>query len=221
REAAPAGRGLGVGGRAHAGGQLLAPPDGEGRRGAGPAAPARRPVHLADDRSHHRRRGGLARPPGRREPGRAGRAHRLRRAARHRADHPPEAAARLPARRVPARARHGRRDRAARRAAHHARAAARPARGPRRRAQAAARAPVVSLVAELRADLEAAGIALTHFEFATLIAFEWFARLGIDVGVIEVGLGGRLDATNLVGPAVTAITSIALDHEAWLGHDLA
>src|SRR5438874_2591263 len=84
--------------------------------------------------------GGHARPPGRREPGRAGRAHRLRRAARHRADHPPEAAARLPARRVPARARHGRRDRAARRAAHHARAAARPARGPRRRAQAAARA---------------------------------------------------------------------------------
>jgi len=83
------------------------------------------------------------------------------------------------------------------------------------------RAAVVSLVAELRADLEAAGIALTHFEFATLIAFEWFARLGIDVGVIEVGLGGRLDATNLVGPAVTAITSIALDHEAWLGHDLA
>ena len=83
------------------------------------------------------------------------------------------------------------------------------------------RAAVVSLVAELRADLEAAGIALTHFEFATLIAFEWFARLGIDVGVIEVGLGGRLDATNLVEPAVTAITSIALDHEAWLGHDLA
>src|SRR5204862_4088266 len=62
---------------------------------------------------------------------------------------------------------------------------------------------------------------LTHFEFATLIAFEWFARVGIDVAVIEVGLGGRLDATNVVRPAVTAITSIALDHEAWLGHDLA
>jgi len=83
------------------------------------------------------------------------------------------------------------------------------------------RAAVVELVAALRADLEAAGIVLTHFEFATLIAFEWFARVGIDVGVIEVGLGGRLDATNLVRPAVTAITSIALDHEAWLGHDLA
>ena len=83
------------------------------------------------------------------------------------------------------------------------------------------RATVVEAVAELRADLGAAGIALTHFEFATLIAFEWFARVGIDVGVIEVGLGGRLDATNLVHPAATAITSIALDHVEYLGHDLA
>src|SRR5437867_6352589 len=83
------------------------------------------------------------------------------------------------------------------------------------------RADVVALVGELRSDIEAAGIALTHFEFVTLLACEWFARLGVDVGVIEVGLGGRLDATNLVRPVVTAITSIALDHEAWLGHDLA
>jgi dihydrofolate synthase/folylpolyglutamate synthase len=83
------------------------------------------------------------------------------------------------------------------------------------------RATVVGLVAELRRDLEAAGLALTHFEFVTLLACEWFARVGIDVAVIEVGLGGRLDATNLVHPVVTAITSIALDHEAWLGHDLA
>src|SRR2546427_6867977 len=67
------------------------------------------------------------------------------------------------------------------------------------------RAAVGELVAELRADLAASGIALTHFEFATLIAFEWFARVGVDVGVIEVGLGGRLDATNLVRPAGTAV----------------
>src|SRR6185503_18591660 len=51
--------------------------------------------------------------------------------------------------------------------------------------------------------------------------FTWFARVGIDVGVIEVGLGGRLDATNVVRPLVTAITSIAMDHEAFLGNDLA
>jgi len=82
-------------------------------------------------------------------------------------------------------------------------------------------ATVVELVAELRADLGGAGITLTHFEFVTLLAFEWFARVGVDVGVIEVGLGGRLDATNLVRPLVTAITSIAMDHEAFLGNDLA
>src|SRR5215468_1542317 len=80
---------------------------------------------------------------------------------------------------------------------------------------------VVDLVAALRADLEPAGLALTHFEFATLIAFEWFARVGIDVAVVEVGLGGRLDATNLVRPAVTAITSIAIDHVEYLGADVA
>src|SRR5205823_11639663 len=82
------------------------------------------------------------------------------------------------------------------------------------------RARVVELVGELRADLEAARIPPTPFEFATLRACEWFARIGVDIGVIEVGLGGRLDATNLVRPMVTAITSIALDHEEYLGTDL-
>jgi len=82
------------------------------------------------------------------------------------------------------------------------------------------RETVVALVAELRADLGAAGITLTHFEFATLVAFEWFARVGIDVGVIEVGLGGRLDATNVVRPAATAITSIGIDHVEYLGDDV-
>jgi len=82
------------------------------------------------------------------------------------------------------------------------------------------RATVVELVAELRLDLAAAGMTLTHFEFVTLLAFEWFARMRIEMGVIEVGLGGRLDATNLVEPVVTAVTTIAHDHEAWLGHDL-
>jgi len=80
---------------------------------------------------------------------------------------------------------------------------------------------VVALVAEARAALEPAGIALTHFEFATLIAFEWFARIGVEVAVVEVGLGGRLDATNVVDAVATAITSIALDHEEFLGDDLA
>ncbi len=82
-------------------------------------------------------------------------------------------------------------------------------------------ATVVALVAELRRAVEAADLALTHFEFATLLAFEWFAAIGVEAAVVEVGLGGRLDATNVIHPLATAITSIALDHEEFLGTDLA
>jgi dihydrofolate synthase/folylpolyglutamate synthase len=57
----------------------------------------------------------------------------------------------------------------------------------------------------------------TFFEVTTAIAFEWFRRRGVEIGVIEVGLGGRLDATNIIDPLVTAITSIAVDHERLLG----
>lgn len=78
-------------------------------------------------------------------------------------------------------------------------------------------ATVVELVSALRADGEAAGIPLTHFEFVTLLAFEWFATIGVEVAVVEVGLGGRLDATNVLAPLVTVVTSIARDHEAFLG----
>jgi dihydrofolate synthase/folylpolyglutamate synthase len=61
----------------------------------------------------------------------------------------------------------------------------------------------------------------TFFECATAIAFELFRRAEVDVAVLEVGLGGRLDATNVVTPLAAAITSIALDHEAQLGGTLA
>jgi dihydrofolate synthase/folylpolyglutamate synthase len=80
---------------------------------------------------------------------------------------------------------------------------------------------IVDLVAELRPALADARIALTHFELATLIGFEWLARVGVDVAVVEVGLGGRLDATNTCEPIGTAITSIGRDHEEFLGHELA
>lgn len=76
---------------------------------------------------------------------------------------------------------------------------------------------VVALVRELRETLEPAGLALTHFEMATLLAFVWFARIDVELAVVEVGLGGRLDATNVVEPLACAVTSIGLDHEAWLG----
>lgn len=80
---------------------------------------------------------------------------------------------------------------------------------------------VVRLVDDIRTDAAAADISLTHFEFVTAIALSWFAEIGVEVAVIEVGLGGRLDATNVVRPVVTAITSIALDHEQFLGSTLA
>jgi dihydrofolate synthase/folylpolyglutamate synthase len=57
----------------------------------------------------------------------------------------------------------------------------------------------------------------TFFEVTTATAFELFRRAGASIAVIEVGLGGRLDATNVVQPVATAITSIALDHERYLG----
>lgn len=60
----------------------------------------------------------------------------------------------------------------------------------------------------------------TAFEISTALAFLAFARAGIDVGVIEVGLGGRLDATNVLTPAVSVITPVSLDHTAILGETL-
>ena len=58
----------------------------------------------------------------------------------------------------------------------------------------------------------------TFFEATTAMAFEIFKRAGVEVAVVEVGLGGRFDATNVLEPPVGAITSIALDHEQHLGH---
>ncbi|MDE1941696.1 MAG: bifunctional tetrahydrofolate synthase/dihydrofolate synthase [Betaproteobacteria bacterium] len=59
---------------------------------------------------------------------------------------------------------------------------------------------------------------LTPFEFGTLAAMQVFINEGVDVAVLEVGLGGRLDAVNIFEPACSVVTSIALDHEAWLGN---
>lgn len=63
------------------------------------------------------------------------------------------------------------------------------------------------------------GISLTYFEYGTLAAFQLFKQANLDVVILEVGLGGRLDATNIVDADVAAITSIALDHTDWLGSD--
>ncbi len=60
----------------------------------------------------------------------------------------------------------------------------------------------------------------TFFEYTTALAFEYFRRMHVQVAVVEVGLGGRLDATNIVTPRVAVITSVDLEHLQYLGPDL-
>ncbi|MEZ0123518.1 MAG: bifunctional tetrahydrofolate synthase/dihydrofolate synthase [Candidatus Reddybacter sp.] len=69
------------------------------------------------------------------------------------------------------------------------------------------------------ARIEAAcgDVSLSYFEFGTLAALLIFEQAGLDVALLEVGLGGRLDAVNIVDADIGIITSIALDHESWLG----
>ncbi len=62
---------------------------------------------------------------------------------------------------------------------------------------------------------------ITWFELMTILAFMYFARERVDVAVIEVGLGGRLDATNIITPRVSVITSLSYDHTYLLGNTLA
>lgn len=62
---------------------------------------------------------------------------------------------------------------------------------------------------------------ITYFEFTTALAFLWFAEQKVDFVLLEVGMGGRLDATNIITPLVSVITTIAMDHEAYLGTTLA
>ena len=61
---------------------------------------------------------------------------------------------------------------------------------------------------------------LTFFETGTLAALWLFARADLDLAVLEVGLGGRLDAVNIVEPDVSVITTVGLDHQDWLGDDI-
>ena len=76
---------------------------------------------------------------------------------------------------------------------------------------------VVVLAQRVRSAATVRGIELTFFEFVTVMAFLYFAEKSVDCAVIEVGLGGRLDATNVIDPDVAVITTIGLDHEEFLG----
>ena len=61
----------------------------------------------------------------------------------------------------------------------------------------------------------------SFFEMLTVMAFEYFASVGVEIAVLEVGMGGRLDATNVVEPLVSVIADISLDHQAYLGNTIA
>lgn len=78
---------------------------------------------------------------------------------------------------------------------------------------------VLSLAfAKVETARQATGVALTYFEFGTLAAWEVFAASALDVLILEVGLGGRLDAVNAYDADCAVVTGIALDHTDWLGH---
>ncbi len=64
------------------------------------------------------------------------------------------------------------------------------------------------------------GVPLTYFEFGTLAALVHFSTTDLDAWILEVGMGGRLDATNAIEPTAALIATVALDHCAWLGEDI-
>lgn len=68
-----------------------------------------------------------------------------------------------------------------------------------------------------RIDAARGGISLSYFEFGTLAALDLFAAAGLDVMLLEVGLGGRLDAVNILDPDVAIVSSVGVDHREWLG----
>ncbi|MGD2121852.1 MAG: folylpolyglutamate synthase/dihydrofolate synthase family protein [Gemmatimonadota bacterium] len=78
--------------------------------------------------------------------------------------------------------------------------------------------PLLEAADELREGIGRLG--LTFFEAATVLAFHLFAKWEVEVGLVEVGLGGRLDSTNVIIPQLTAITNVALDHAEYLGFTL-
>ncbi len=79
---------------------------------------------------------------------------------------------------------------------------------------------LTEIVSEICKVLDYENLEITFFEITTLIAFMHFARKKVDYAVIEVGLGGRLDATNVITPIISVITNISLDHTNILGDTL-
>jgi dihydrofolate synthase / folylpolyglutamate synthase len=80
---------------------------------------------------------------------------------------------------------------------------------------------MLDYIERLRAIYDRAGLALTFFEFTVAMMFLYFADEHVDFAVIETGLGGRLDSTNVVTPILSVITPIGFDHMEYLGHTIA
>ena len=78
----------------------------------------------------------------------------------------------------------------------------------------------VDLITRIKSAVEKLKIHITFFEFGTVLAFLYFNEQNTDINIIEVGLGGRLDATNLCQAEISIITSISRDHTQYLGEDL-
>lgn len=76
---------------------------------------------------------------------------------------------------------------------------------------------LAKLIGELKQAAEESKIGLTYFEFITAAAFKHFADSKVDIAIVEVGMGGRLDATNLITPIASVITNVEKEHEKFLG----
>src|SRR6185437_6488695 len=79
---------------------------------------------------------------------------------------------------------------------------------------------MLEYIERLRAIYERANLALTFFEFTVALMFLYFAEAAVDIAIVETGLGGRLDSTNVVTPLVSVITPIGFDHMDRLGHTI-
>ena len=81
-------------------------------------------------------------------------------------------------------------------------------------------AQMLNYIERLRAIYDRAGLGLTFFEFTVAMMFLYFADSGVDIAIIETGLGGRLDSTNVVTPILSVVTPIGFDHMEYLGHTI-
>jgi dihydrofolate synthase/folylpolyglutamate synthase len=81
-------------------------------------------------------------------------------------------------------------------------------------------AQMLEYIERLRTIYDRAGLALTFFEFTVAMMFLYFAEANVDLAIVETGLGGRLDSTNVVTPIVSVITPIGFDHMEYLGYTI-